>query len=62
MFFPSGTVTPGSGVTAVLFALGFGMLSQRLWPVLSVSAGGRVMLSQVSPELNRCMGLRPSWA
>lgn len=49
-------------MTAVLFALGFGMLSQRLCPVLSVSAGGRVMLSQVSPELNHCMGLRPSWA
>lgn len=60
--FPPGMVAPGSGVAAVLFALGFGMLSQRLWPVLSVSAGVRVMLSQISRELNRCMGLRHSWA
>lgn len=28
--FPPGTVAPGSGVAAVLFAFGFGLLSQRL--------------------------------
>lgn len=60
--FSSRTVAPGSDVAAVLFVSGFGTLSQRLWPVLSVSADGRVMLSQISRELNHCMDLRHSWA